>query len=188
MNPYVLLEWIWIVFGVFWLLAAFVQKRSVRRQSSISRLFQIGIVALTVAPFYVHGRYLGFLRESFVTASPQIKDLGLLILVLGLAFAIWARFVLGRNWSGTVTVKENHVLMTRGPYGWVRHPIYTGILLGLLGTALIGGTLASLLALALVTLVFWLKLRIEERFMVETFGDQYTAYRRRVKALVPYLL
>jgi len=188
MNPYAALEWIWIGFGVFWVLAAFAQKRSVRRQSASSRLLQLAVVALAVAPFYVPYRRLGFLHERFVTATPQILYLGLLALVLGLGFAIWARFTLGRNWSGTVTVKENHVLITRGPYTWVRHPIYTGILLALLGTALVGGTLASLLALALATLAFWLKLRIEERFMTETFGEQYVVYRQRVKALIPYVL
>lgn len=188
MNPYLALKWIWIGFGMFWVLAAFTQKRSVRRQSAGSRLAQLGIIALAIAPFYVLGGWLGVLRERFVAATPQIHDLGLLMVVVGLGFAIWARFTIGRNWSGTVTVKENHVLITRGPYAWVRHPIYTGVLLALLGTAFVGGTIASLLAVAFATVALWWKLRIEERFMADTFGEQYTAYRLRVKALIPGVL
>jgi protein-S-isoprenylcysteine O-methyltransferase Ste14 len=188
MNPYIAVKWIWIVFGVFWLLAAFAQKRSVRRQSIGSRLFQLAIVALALAPFYIGGGRLGILREHFLPSTPEIQGAGLLLMLVGLGFAVWARFILGRNWSGTVTVKENHVLITRGPYAWVRHPIYTGILLAALGTAIVGGTFASLVVVALVTLALWLKLRIEERFMLETFGEQYASYRQRVKALIPYVI
>ncbi|MHB1937121.1 MAG: methyltransferase family protein [Acidobacteriaceae bacterium] len=185
MNPYQAVKWIWIVFGSFWLLAAFVRKRSVRRQSIGSRLLQMSVVLVALAPFYIAGRRLGILREHFLPNTAEIQYIGLLLMLIGLAFAVWARFTLGRNWSGTVTVKENHVLITSGPYAWVRHPIYTGILLALLGTAIVGGIFASLVAVAVATLALWLKLRTEEKFMVETFGEQYTAYRQRVKALIP---
>lgn len=188
MNLYFTLKWIWIVFGCFWLLAAFAQKRSVRRQSAGSRVLQLAIIALAVAPFYSDRVQLGFLGENFVRTVTPIQNFGILLLLIGLGFAVWARFVLGTNWSGTVTVKENHVLITRGPYAYVRHPIYTGILVGLLGTAFVGGTYASLFAVAMAALSLWLKLRIEERFMRETFGDQYTTYSKRVKALVPYVI
>lgn len=188
MNPYIAVKWIWIVFGVFWLLAASAQKRSVRRQSAGSRLFQVAIIALAIAPFYLRDPQLGILYQRFLPNIPEIQYFGVLLMLLGLGFAIWARFTLGSNWSGTVTVKENHVLITRGPYAWVRHPIYTGVLLALVGTALVGGSFANLAAGALVTLALWLKLRIEERFMFETFGEQYTSYRQRVKALIPYVI
>ena len=105
--------------------------------------------------------------------------------MLGFGFAVWARIVLGRNWSGIVTVKEDHTLITRGPYEWVRHPIYTGILLALLGTAVTLGTVLNLVEVPVVALAFWLKMRPEERFMLETFGEQYAVYRRQVKALIP---
>jgi protein-S-isoprenylcysteine O-methyltransferase Ste14 len=188
MNPDVAVKWIWIVFGVFWLLAAFAQKRSVRRQSMRSRLLQVAIVLLALTPFYLGGSRFGILYRRFLPSTPGIQDFGLLLMAVGLGFAVWARVTLGRNWSGTVTVKENHVLMTRGPYAWVRHPIYTGFLLSLLGTALVGGIFANLLAVAVVALALWLKLRTEENFMVETFGEQYITYRKRVKALVPYVI
>ncbi len=188
MNPYVAVKWIWIVFGTFWLLAAFAQKRTVRRQGPGSRLLQLSVVALALAPFYISGARVGFLREHFLPNTPPIQYAGLLLMLIGCGFAVWARFILGRNWSGSVTVKENHVLITAGPYAWVRHPIYTGILLALLGTAVVAGTYVSLLAVTLATLSLWLKLRTEEQFMMETFGAQYTAYRQRVKALIPYVI
>ncbi|MHB1675581.1 MAG: methyltransferase family protein [Acidobacteriaceae bacterium] len=188
MNAYAAVKWIWIVFGSFWLLAAFVQKRNARRQGIGSRLLQMSVVLVALAPFYIAGRRFGILREHFLPNTAGIQYIGLLLMLIGLGFAVWARFTLGRNWSGIVTVKENHTLVTRGPYAWVRHPIYTGILLALLGTAIVGGIFASLVAVAVATLALWLKLRTEEKFMVETFGEQYTAYRQRVKALVPYVI
>ena len=188
MNPYVAVKWIWIVFGVFWLLAAFAQKRTVRRQSSSSRLFQVAIILLAVLPFHAFGGRLEILRQHFLPNAPGIRIVGALLVLAGCGFAVWARFILGTNWSGTVTVKENHVLITRGPYAWVRHPIYTGVLLALLGNAVVGGKIAYLLAVGAVMLAFWLKLRIEEKFMLETFGQQYATYKQHVKALVPYVI
>jgi len=188
MNPYAAVKWIWIVFGIFWLLASFVQKRNLRRQSTGSRLLQTSIILVALAPFFVVDRRFEILRRHLFPSPPEVQYLGVMVMLAGLGFAVWARFTLGRNWSGVVTVKQDHVLITRGPYTWVRHPIYSGILLILVGTALVLGTLLSCLEVAAVALAFWLKLRIEERFMTETFGQQYTEYRQRVKALVPYLI
>lgn len=187
-NSYHAVKWIWIVFGSFWLLAAFAQKRNVRRQSVGSRLFQVSIILVALSPFFVVDRRYDILRRHLFANPLGVQYIGILLMLIGCGFAIWARFTLGRNWSGMVTVKEDHALITRGPYASVRHPIYTGILLALLGTAVVGGTLLGTLEVAAVTLGFWLKLRTEEKFMLETFGEQYAAYRQRVKALVPYVI
>ena len=188
MNLQAAVKWIWIVFWSFWVLAAFVRRRSVRRQSAGSRLFQMTIVFVALSPFFLADRKFGILEKSFVPRTPEIQFLGVLLLVAGCGFAIWARFILGRNWSGSVTVKENHTLITAGPYAWVRHPIYSGILLAVTGTALVIGKFAVLLAVAVSLLALWLKLRTEEQFMMETFGDRYAAYKLRVKALIPHVL
>jgi protein-S-isoprenylcysteine O-methyltransferase len=188
MNAYAAVKWIWIGFGSFWLLAAFVQKRNARRQSLGSRLLQMSVVLLVLVPFFVADRRAGLLSRHFYRDSPAIQYFGVLLLSLGCGFAIWARFILGRNWSGIVTVKENHTLITRGPYAWARHPIYSGILLALLGTAIAVGTIMNLLEVPLAAFALWLKLRTEEQFMLETFGAQYAAYRQRVKALIPHLI
>jgi protein-S-isoprenylcysteine O-methyltransferase Ste14 len=97
------------------------------------------------------------------------------------------RALLGSNWSATVTVKQHHELIRRGPYAIVRHPIYSGFLLGVLGTALALGEVRGLVALALAFAGWYLKARNEEQFLVEQFGDAYVGYRRNVKQLIPFV-
>lgn len=188
MIPYAAVKWIWMVFGSFWVLAAFVQKRNARRQTFGSRLIQVSIIGLLVVPFFIESRPSSLLYRHLYPNLPVVQYFGVSLLLLGFGFAVWARFVLGRNWSGIVTVKEDHTLITRGPYAWVRHPIYTGILLALLGTAVTLGTVLNFVEVPVVAFAFWLKLRTEERFMLETFGEQYTAYRHHVKALIPHVI
>jgi protein-S-isoprenylcysteine O-methyltransferase Ste14 len=188
MIPYAVVKWLWIVFGSFWLLAAFVQKRNARRQSIGSRLTQMSIILLVLAPFLVEGRRVGLIHRHLYPNVLVVHYLGVLLVVLGFGFAVWARFVLGRNWSGIVAVKEDHTLITGGPYGWVRHPIYTGILLALLGTAITLGTILNMVEVPAVAFALWLKLRTEEKFMLETFGEQYIAYGQRIKALIPHVI
>jgi protein-S-isoprenylcysteine O-methyltransferase Ste14 len=106
----------------------------------------------------------------------------------GLLVAVWARVHIGRNWSGTITVKEDHDLITSGPYSLVRHPIYTGLLLALSAFALARGEWRGVIAVALAFWAFWRKLRIEERWMREQFGVAYEEYSRRVSALIPFVL
>lgn len=188
MVSYAAVKWIWIVFAIFWLLAAFIQKRNVRRQSVGSRLTQLAIIAVALSPFFLIDPRLKIFYRHFSTDSVGIRSIGILLMLLGCSFAVWARVTIGNNWSGLVTVKENHALITRGPYAWVRHPIYSGILLMLVGTAVALGMIVNLLEVPMIALAFWLKLRIEEKFMVETFGEQYAAYRQQVKALIPHVI
>ena len=130
-----------------------------------------------------------WLRWRFAPESSVATAwLGLGLTVAGIGFALWARVFLGRNWSGRVTIKQEHELIQSGPYAIVRHPIYSGFLLAILGTALVEGQLRSLLALPLATLGWWLKLRLEESFMAQQFGTAYLDYKRRVKALVPFVV
>src|SRR5439155_10935097 len=94
---------------------------------------------------------------------------------------------IGQNWSGTVTIKVGHTLIRTGPYRWVRHPIYSGILLAMIGTALARGKPISVLAIVLFWFGFWFKSRLEEQFMRKTFGQEYDEYARSTGALVPKL-
>ncbi|HTU51330.1 MAG TPA: isoprenylcysteine carboxylmethyltransferase family protein, partial [Acidobacteriaceae bacterium] len=102
--------------------------------------------------------------------------------------AIWARLALGGNWSSDVTVKMGHTLMTSGPYAYVRHPIYSGLLLTVLGTAIVFGEARCFLAFVLMLTGFWIKFHAEENFMEEEFGQQYSNYKQRVKALIPHVI
>jgi protein-S-isoprenylcysteine O-methyltransferase Ste14 len=112
---------------------------------------------------------------------------GLLVALIGVAFSIWARLILGSNWSNRVTVKENHTLVRTGPYRIVRHPIYSGILVGMLGSAVQRGGIRCFAGVLICGLSFWLKTRAEERFMVQSFGKEYLQYCHTVKALVPFI-
>jgi protein-S-isoprenylcysteine O-methyltransferase len=113
---------------------------------------------------------------------------GLALTIAGAAFAVWARVFLGGNWSSSVTIKENHTLVRTGPYSVVRHPIYSGFLLAVTGTAIAAGEARSFLALVLIFVAFRLKLQVEEGFMIEQFGAEYEEYAHHVKALIPFVL
>jgi protein-S-isoprenylcysteine O-methyltransferase Ste14 len=102
-----------------------------------------------------------------------------------MCFAVWARVYLGRNWSSAPTIKEGHQLIRGGPYRFVRHPIYTGILLALVGTVLANGKVRGALAVVLIWFAWTVKSRMEEEFMMRTFGAEYEEYRRTTGGLIP---
>ena len=180
-------QYLWAVLVVVWLIGAFRTKRTIRRQSSSSRLIQIAVVA--AGAYLLFARYTGIrsLDRPVIPITVNLAASGFALIVFGVGFSIWARLTLGANWSGTVTLKEDHALIQRGPYGMVRHPIYTGILAALMGSALERGLRSSLIALPLCGLGFWLKIKTEEQFMVQRFGEAYVQYKQKVKALVPFL-
>src|SRR5215469_12550245 len=180
--------YLWVALWIFWLATALFVKRSIRRQSPGSQIAQSLPV---IAGFYFlfgSGMWPHWLRLRFVPVSPVWTRTGLVITAMGIALAVWARLWIGRNWSGTVTIKERHELIQNGPYGLVRHPIYSGFLLAFLGTAIIVGELHGLMGFLMVVLGWGLKARLEESFMTQQFGAAYLDYKRRVKALVPFVV
>jgi protein-S-isoprenylcysteine O-methyltransferase Ste14 len=128
------------------------------------------------------------LDALFVARTPAWQWLAVALVALGLGFSALARAWLGGNWSGTVTVKQGHELIRSGPYALVRHPIYSGMLLALIGSALMVGKWRALIGLALIVVSFVHKLKIEERFMAQEFGEDYARYREEVAMLVPFLV
>lgn len=181
---------VWLLWFVYWGVSALRVKPAVRVESRISRLGRH--VLLIILAVLLLRRYAwlngSFLNERFVPDQIWIVWLGFGLTVIGLAFACWARVVLGQNWSGIVQLKQDHELIVRGPYSYVRHPIYTGLLLAFFGTALAIGEWRTLVSVLLVGVAFWRKLRLEERWLCELFGDAYRNYMRRVKALVPWVI
>ena len=176
---------LWLAWLAYWLAVARNVKPARRRESPASRLLTIVLTIPAAVLLAVRGPWLPWLSARFLPDTMIVYLLGLLMVVAGLAFAIWARVHLGRNWSGTVTVKENHELIRSGPYAIVRHPIYTGLLLAILGTAIVVGEWRGLLAFCFLTIALVLKLRREERFMEESFPDTYPSYCAQVPALIP---
>jgi protein-S-isoprenylcysteine O-methyltransferase Ste14 len=188
LNVLPLIYGLWIAFLAIWLLAATRTKRVARRASGSSLAVQIGLTVPGAVLMFDSNLSVGFLGFRFLPDVAALAYLGVAITAAGIAFAVWARFVLGQNWSSQVTVKQGHELIRRGPYALVRHPIYSGLLLGLFGTAIGVGELRGLIALAFFIVAWWLKARTEETLMIEQFGEQYRQYRRDVKALIPFVL
>jgi protein-S-isoprenylcysteine O-methyltransferase Ste14 len=178
---------VWIGLLVFWLIAAVTAKQTARRQSGPARLGHL-VLLLVGWHLLTHRRpELEWLNDRFVPDMPVVAWAGVALALAGAAFAVWARLTIGRNWSGTITVKKDHELMTRGPYAIVRHPIYSGLLLTLAGTALVVGEWRAIVALGLAFAGWRWKSLMEERVMTEQFGPAYEDYKRRVKALIPFV-
>jgi protein-S-isoprenylcysteine O-methyltransferase Ste14 len=178
----------WILFAVIWLLAAFRTKQSVYQESRAQRLrYAIPIVLGGFLLVKGH-RLTDPLDHRVIPHVDALAWIGAVLCVAGLAFRIWARFTLGRNWSGVVTLKGGHELITRGPYTLVRHPIYTRLLTMVVGTVVVLGHIAGIIAMPFIFMSFWIKLRYEEKVMLEKFPDEYAAYQRRVKRLIPFIL
>jgi len=184
---FIVISLLWLAWLGYWIVAARNVKAVAETASWQSRL--IYSVPLFVAALLLLDRHLGHvLNIRLVPHTLAIAWAGAVLTAAGHAFASWARVVLGTNWSGQVTVKEGHELIRTGPYALARHPIYTGLVLALLGTALAIGELRGLIALVLATGSFIYKMGIEERAMRRTFGSTYDAYARAVKALVPFVI
>jgi protein-S-isoprenylcysteine O-methyltransferase Ste14 len=180
---------IWLLWGawaLFWVVSATRSKATQLRESPGSRLAHV--VPLTVGGVLIawHDMPWAWLTQRLWPRSLTGYWVGVAVLTAGLAFAIWARVHLGRNWSGTVTVKEGHELIRSGPYAWVRHPIYTGIITAVLGTAIASGTVRAALGLAIIIVALQRKLHIEEGFMRHTFPGEYQRYAAAVPALIPF--
>jgi len=177
----------WIGWAAYWWFASRDVKPTVRHESLPSRLLHIVPLTFALLLLWRQRPSMGFLSQRFLPLTEWAFWVGALIAAGGFLFTIWARLHLGKNWSGTVTIKDGHELITTGPYALVRHPIYSGLLLAFLGSALALGEWRGMLALALATGAFSLKLRLEEKWMRQQFGDAYAQYARRVTALVPFV-
>lgn len=180
----------WLAWLLYWAWSARGVKQAARVESAWSRFgkywLPIIVGVLLLQPLVVFSGTV--LDGRFVPSQLWIVWLGLLMTFAGLLFACWARVILGSNWSGVVQLKQGHELIEAGPYRYVRHPIYSGLLLAFLGSALMIGEWRALLALAIIAVSFWRKLRLEERWLGEYFGAAYADYMRRVKALIPGVL
>jgi protein-S-isoprenylcysteine O-methyltransferase Ste14 len=179
--------WLWIAFAVAWTVWAIRTKPTQVREGISSRL---SYMVLTIAAFYtMWGRDANreWLRLVLFPANPWITALGVALTAVGLGFAAWARAYIGTNWSGAVTVKVGHQLITTGPYRWVRHPIYSGMILAMLGTALERQQVRGIVAVVLLYAGFKIKSKIEEHAMTNTFGAEYDDYSRTTGAIVPKL-
>lgn len=181
-----IVHYCWGALVLVWLAAAPFAKPTLRATGSKTRA---GSMAMMWVGFFliVTDWPGGWLATPPLPTGFAVKLLGVGLTILGCSFAIGARLMLGSNWSGRPTIKADHELVVSGPYALARHPIYTGILVAAFGTVLADLQRRGVLGLLLVTLALLVKIRQEERLMIEIFPERYPAYRRRVKALIPGL-
>jgi protein-S-isoprenylcysteine O-methyltransferase Ste14 len=169
----------WIVFWVYWLASAFGVKQGsgARRRIPLNGLTALAVVLLVRV----------FRGGSLAVHSPILGAIGAVVFALGIALAIWARVHLGRNWGMPMSQKAEPELVTSGPYRFVRHPIYTGLLTGLLGTALVTN-LIGLIIVAILGAYFYYCASVEEKNMIAAFPTTYPAYRASTSMLIPFIL
>jgi len=178
----------WIAWWIYWRMASRNAKAVAYRESAVSRAFHIVPLAIAFILLAIPSLPLPWLNMRFVPLAIWPFWLGATLAVAGLLFTVWARVHLAANWSGTVTIKRDHELVTSGPYRIVRNPMYTGLLFAIAGTAVWRGDLQGVLATGIALAALWRKLRVEERVLRKHFGQSYEAYRRRVRALIPYVV
>ena len=183
----ILLTILWLCWLTFWILAARRTAANLRMETLLTGAsYRIPLV-LGIFLMILQRLPLPPLNLTLWPPTPLIVAASFVLIVAGLAFTVWARFHLGKYWSGRVTLKADHRVIQTGPYAWVRHPIYSGLILALLGTTLTIGTLQACAGFVLISLSFVRKLQIEEVWLRSYFGAEYERYQKRVKALIPYL-
>lgn len=172
---------VWVLFWLYWLISAANAKEGTRGRSLRARLPGLAFVVLAVV----------ILRTAtsvdLVVHSHVAKIVGTVVFLAGLALAVWARVHLGHNWGMPMTQKDEPELVTSGPYRLIRHPIYTGILLGVIGTALMVNLYLLILA-AVMAAQFIYSARVEERNLTAAFPEAYARYRASSKMLIPFVL
>lgn len=177
----------WMLLAAVWVLMWLGRKKTKKREAWGQRM-EHGV--LVIAGFYLLSAQRldwGWLNQRVLPAVPAMWLGGLAVTALGIGVAIWARLSLGSNWSGMVTLKANHELVRTGLYRWIRHPIYTGILAGMVGSALIQGYLRGWIGVVLVLLAFYLKARREESFLREEFGAGFDEHFKQTGMFLPKL-
>jgi protein-S-isoprenylcysteine O-methyltransferase Ste14 len=170
----------WVAFWIYWLVAATGAKAGQTRWTRFAGV-RVGIILIILLLLRV-----GAFKGHATTTNPWLQGIGLVLFLAGLALAVWARIYLGRNWGMPMSQKVDPELVTTGPYSSVRHPIYSGIILAMIGTA-IAVSLYWLVAVALLGAYFIYSAVVEERTMAHLFPDSYPEYKRSTKMLIPFI-
>ncbi|HEY4949257.1 MAG TPA: isoprenylcysteine carboxylmethyltransferase family protein [Candidatus Acidoferrales bacterium] len=175
----------WLLFALYWFVAAFGVKRTAKRQNPGERLLYIVFMAAGFFLLNQENPNWGPMNRRFVSDQLWLAWLGSALCAAGVLFAIWGRRTIGKDWSAEVQIKEGHQLIRSGPYAHIRHPIYTGLLLATFGTALLIGEYRGLLAVLLFLVGFTRKARKEESFLAAEFGPAFEEHRRHTGFYLP---
>ncbi|MGC1105440.1 MAG: isoprenylcysteine carboxylmethyltransferase family protein [Candidatus Acidiferrales bacterium] len=178
-------QYAWVALAIYWFVSARSVKRAKQRESGAA--FGIRVALLVVVFEFLFSRWgrIGWLGARFVPDTQTVAAIGLAITIIGVALAAWARYCLGANWSGAVTLKEGHELIGAGPYKRIRHPIYAGIALGLAGTAIVVGEWRGVVGFAAIFVAHFFKARKEEAWLAREFGPLFEAHRAHTGMFLP---
>jgi protein-S-isoprenylcysteine O-methyltransferase Ste14 len=175
-----LVVWGWLIFWIYWIITASKAKKSLRPKNKNSKSMRLLIF---IALAYI---ILFFPVNLYVITNGILLTIGFLLFLAGVGFAVWARINIGTNWGMPMTTKENPELVTSGPYQYVRHPIYTGVLLALLGSSLVDG-IFWLFAFGLLAIYFVNSAIKEEEYLSKEFPKEYPKYMKTTKRIVPFI-
>ena len=176
----------WIILFLYWLISAFFVKQSAtKRNWKVMIIWRVILIILVIIFVTFDKSGSTFLWVFLIQGIFSLPILGSLLTVLGLIVVIWARISLGRNWSNYTTYKKDHELITTGSYRLIRHPIYSGAILMLIGTFVYYGSLLILLILAIATIYVGWSIIHEEKTMIKLFGEKYIHYKKKTKKLIP---
>src|ERR1700730_11699576 len=181
------LGWIWAVFGVYWIAAARRGKAEQTRELSLYRFVRILLLIITFALLFSRWAQVGPLGWRFFPPLPVIAYIGFALALAGMGIAVWARIHLGQYWSDKVVPKVDHQLISSGPYARMRHPIYSGVLLGVAGTALVIGEWRGVLAFFLLLTNYAVKAKREEKILAGALAENFAGHKKRAGFLLPRL-
>jgi len=185
---------LWVLFAIFWFGSAEIQHRRSGQESRSAnkvsdspsaRLVHHAMLGAAFVFLFVRQTGVGFLRYRFLPHTEPVRIAGFVIAVAGLALALWARVHLAENWSSRVRICVGHELIRTGPYAHLRHPIYSGVLLAVVGTAIEVGRSRALVSVVLILISYWIKGRREDAVLASEFGEAWIEHRRHAGFLLP---
>jgi protein-S-isoprenylcysteine O-methyltransferase Ste14 len=182
-----ILRYVWSAFGIYWIASGFHGKATATHEAHWYRFLRLSILALVFLLLFWRRTAVGFLGVRFLSELPVVAYAGFVATLVGLAIAVWARVHLGQYWSDKVVLKVDHQLIRTGPYAHTRHPIYSGVLLAVLGTALVLGECRGLLAFAVLLVNYSIKAMKEDRILGARFSSEFRDHEARAGFLLPRL-
>lgn len=182
-----LLGWIWAVFGVYWILVAGRGRAEYTSEWALYRVLRLAILLLIFLLLFAKWTAIGPLGSRLFPQKALVTYAGFVLVVLGIALALWARIHLGQFWSDKVVLKVDHRLIRTGPYAHLRHPIYSGVLLGVAGTALVLDEWRGVLAFVILLTNYWIKAKREDAILAAAFTSEFAEHKKHAGFLLPVL-
>jgi protein-S-isoprenylcysteine O-methyltransferase Ste14 len=186
-SPFGIVTDLWMLLALYWLISALQRKAAVKREPWLQRLRHLIPMSVAVYLLFQAESDLGWLGKRFVPPLLSTEMVGVTIAALGIALAMWARLHLGTSWSSAVAIREHHELIRTGPYRLMRHPIYTGMLIGMAGTALVRGEISGVVGFGVAVIAFYVKARREEGYLRQEFGATFAKHARETGMFLPRL-